>query len=65
VFNDILLGIAGIEIYPVLSLVLFFTVFSVVVLRVVRMDRARVQRLARLPLEPAAERGSVARGLGR
>jgi hypothetical protein len=50
-FNDILLGIAGIEVYPVVSLILFVAVFGVVVLRVARMDRTNVQRMAALPLD--------------
>lgn len=50
-FKDILLGIAGIEVFPVISLVLFVLVFSIVVIRAGRMDRAGAQQLARLPLE--------------
>jgi hypothetical protein len=52
-FNDILRGIVGIEVYPVVSLILFVAVFGIVVLRVVRMDRAGVQRMAALPLDDA------------
>ena len=52
-FNDILRGIVGIEVYPVVSLLLFVAVFVIVVLRVVRMDQAGVQRMAALPLDDA------------
>jgi hypothetical protein len=50
-FNDILRGIVGIEVYPVVSLLLFVAMFVIVVLRVVRMDHAGLQRMAALPLE--------------
>jgi hypothetical protein len=58
-FNDILRGIVGIEVYPVVSLILFVAVFGIVVLRVARMDRAGVQRMAALPLERRDEAGAV------
>jgi hypothetical protein len=50
-YKDILLSITGIEIFPVISLLLFVTVFAAVLISVVRMDRRRVQALASLPLD--------------
>lgn len=50
-YKDILRSIAGIGIFPVVSLLLFVAVFAVVVLRVVRMDGAQARRLAGLPLD--------------
>jgi cytochrome c oxidase cbb3-type subunit IV len=50
-YKEILRSIAGIEIYPVISLVVFVTFFTVVLVRVVRMERSRVDRLSRLPLD--------------
>ena len=41
--------------YPVLSLVLFFTVFLVVIVRVLRMSKAEADRNARIPLEEELE----------
>jgi hypothetical protein len=60
-FNDILRGIVGIEVYPIVSLILFVAVFGIVVLRVVRMDQAGVQRMAGLPLERRDEAGAAER----
>ena len=37
--------------YPILALVLFFAVFTGVIIYVMRMKRADVERLARIPLE--------------
>jgi hypothetical protein len=50
-YREILLGISGVALYPVVSLVLFVTTFGLVLLQVSRMDRSRLQHLAALPLE--------------
>jgi cytochrome c oxidase cbb3-type subunit 4 len=50
-YKEILLGIDGIHIFPVISLVLFVVVFSVMLVRVALMDRARADRLAALPFD--------------
>jgi hypothetical protein len=57
-YKEILLGIAGIDVFPVVSLVLFVIVFTVMLIRVAMMDRARAARLAAMPLDgsPAALR---------
>jgi hypothetical protein len=56
-YADILRRIAGIEVFPVVSLLLFVTVFAVVLVWTVRLAAARLARLAALPLDgrdPAA-----------
>lgn len=53
--KEILRAIAGIDIYPVISLVLFVTFFTTMLIRVWRMDRARTSHLAALPLDGPAE----------
>ena len=65
-YKEILLGIAGIGVFPVVSLVLFVTVFSIMLIRVAAMDRAGVARLAAIPLDevsaiPQHPEGEVAR----
>ncbi len=50
-YKDILRSIGGVEVYPILSLVLFLTVFTIVLVRTWRLDRRRVDRLASLPLD--------------
>ncbi|HXW06757.1 MAG TPA: hypothetical protein VD833_16095 [Vicinamibacterales bacterium] len=50
-YQDILRSTAGIEMFPIFSLLLFVTLFAIVVIAVLRMDRSRVATLARLPLE--------------
>ena len=53
-YQDILQRIEGIGIFPVISLVLFVSLFSVVLVVVVRMDRSRADRLASLPMDDDA-----------
>ena len=50
-YIDILRRIAGIEVFPVVSLLLFVTVFAVVLVWTARLDAARVTQLAALPLD--------------
>jgi hypothetical protein len=50
-YKEILQSIAGVEVFPVISLVLFVAVFTIVLIRVLRADRAELQRQAALPLE--------------
>jgi hypothetical protein len=51
--GDILRRIAGIEVFPVLSLVIFVAVFAGVLIWAVRADRRRLDVLAALPLTDA------------
>ena len=52
-YKDILLTITGIQVFPVVSLVLFVIVFGAALISVARMDRVHVRRLAMLPLDEA------------
>ena len=62
-YKELLRSITGIEIFPVISLLLFVTIFSLALVRALRMDRGRVEHLSRLPLEidetPAPARNEV------
>jgi hypothetical protein len=53
-YKETLRAIAGIEIFPVISLLLFVTVFTVVLVWTIRLDRSRVDAAASLPLDGAA-----------
>ena len=55
-YKEILRGITGIEVFPVISLVLFVLVFGVVLIRVLRADRAELDRHASLPLDEPTRR---------
>ena len=51
--KNVLSNIGGIEAYGVISVCLFFTVFTVAVLLALRMKRTVAQRMGALPLEDA------------
>ena len=55
-YKEILQSIAGIEVFPVISLVLFVAVFAAVIISVARMDRTRAEGLAALPLDESTDR---------
>ena len=57
-YIETLRGIAGIGIFPALSLVVFIAVFLIVLVRVARMDRASIRRFSSLPLDEQAEGSS-------
>ena len=58
-YKEVLRTIVGIEVFPVLSLLIFLTVFVVMLVWVLRMDRARLASYANLPLD---DDGTAARG---
>lgn len=54
-YKDILRSIAGIDIFPVFSLVIFLAVFATVLIKTVRIDRRRLAELSALPLDQPDE----------
>lgn len=58
-YKEVLRTIVGIEVFPILSLLIFLTVFVVMLVWVLRMDRGRLTACANLPLDDA---GPGARG---
>jgi hypothetical protein len=58
-YKDVLRAIAGIDTFPVVSLVIFFVTFALVVVSVLRMDRASAEELAALPLDNDAAGDSL------
>ncbi len=52
-YTEILRGIEGVGIFPIISLVLFVAVFTVVLVWAIRADRGRLDRHAALPLTDA------------
>jgi hypothetical protein len=58
-YTEILRSIEGVGVFPAFSLLLFVTVFSVMLLRVCRMDRARAADHAHLPFETHEQTASV------
>ena len=50
-YKEVLRTIAGIEVFPILSLLIFVTVFVVMLAWVLRLDRSRLSQYASLPLD--------------
>ncbi|SDW72143.1 hypothetical protein SAMN05444411_10245 [Lutibacter oricola] len=46
-----LAGIDGVEIYPIISLLLFFLVFSSMLIFVLKLPKRRIDELSNLPMD--------------
>jgi hypothetical protein len=51
--KEVLRAIAGIDVFPVIALVLFVVVFAVAAVHAFRLDRELVDELSSLPFDPA------------
>lgn len=50
-FKEILNSISGIEIWPIIALLLFMGVFIGIVVWVIRLDKRFIRKMEELPLE--------------
>jgi hypothetical protein len=50
-FSNYLTSIKDVEIFPVISLIIFFAVFVFVLIKVIRMDKNYIKKMGNLPLE--------------
>lgn len=50
-YRNVLESIEGIEIYPVISLLMFFIFFIVLLIRTLKIDNNFIKRMSELPLE--------------
>ena len=53
-YKTIMEGIEGVGIYPIISLILFFGVFTGMLWWVFKMDRHHIDHMGQLPLESDA-----------
>ncbi len=54
-FKEVLQHIEGIEIWPVISLILFFAAFLTIIWRVIRLDKKFVHKMGQLPLDDSGD----------
>jgi hypothetical protein len=47
--------IAGVEIYPIISLLIFFTFFSLVTYLVITSDKKQMDEISKMPLDSAED----------
>ena len=50
-FSTYLEKIVGVSIYPVISLILFVTIFALVTLWIFSIDKKEIERIEKLPLD--------------
>lgn len=50
--QNVMQAITGIEVFPIIGLLIFFAFFTGVIFWTVRLDNNHVQKMANLPLEP-------------
>ncbi len=49
-YKEILQSIEGVEIYPIISLIVFILFFIVVTIRLIKMDKNYINKMKQLPL---------------
>lgn len=49
-YKEILQSIEGVEIYPIISLIVFVVYFIVITIRLIRMDKNYINEMKQLPL---------------
>lgn len=50
-FRDVLQAIEGIEIYPIISMIIFLLFFILIVIWAIKLDKKVVKNMKHLPLE--------------
>ncbi len=50
-FRNNLESIAGVSIYPIFSLIVFFAFFTVLIAYLIKMDKEHIEKASRIPLE--------------
>lgn len=59
--RDVLSTINGIEVYPIIGLILFFLVFTGLLVLVFRMDKKQLTKMSNLPFETDNENKEIKR----
>ena len=57
-YKDVLRSIDDISLFPVIAILIFFVFFAIILVRVIRMDRKKVDILSSIPLETYPTRDS-------
>ena len=57
-YKEVLRSIDGVEIYPIVALLIFFPFFLAVVVRALTTDKEKLRQMAMLPLDASAEADS-------
>ncbi len=57
-YKEVLRSIEGVEIYPIVALLIFLPFFLAVVVRTSRVDKEKLRQMAMLPLDASVEADS-------
>lgn len=61
-YKEVLRSISDVEIFPIISIVIFFLFFVGLVVWVLRMDKKFIRQIERLPLEDWPKQGEAHNG---
>ncbi|MCE1200780.1 MAG: cbb3-type cytochrome c oxidase subunit 3 [Bacteroidia bacterium] len=59
IVTKVLEGVADIQIFPIIGLIIFFTLFVALIIHVARMSREEVEEYSHLPLEDDNDKSNV------
>jgi hypothetical protein len=51
-YREVLQSIKGVDVFAVIALIIFILFFVLVAVRLLRMDKDHLKKMAQLPLEP-------------
>ena len=51
-YREVLQSIKGVDVFAVIALIIFILFFVLVAVRLIRMDKDHLKKMAQLPLEP-------------
>jgi cytochrome c oxidase cbb3-type subunit IV len=51
-YREVLQAIKGVDVFAIITLIIFILFFVLVAVRLIRMDKDHLKKMAQLPLEP-------------
>ena len=64
-FDKVMSAIPGVEMYPIIALVFFFSFFTILVVWFIRADKSRLQKLAQVAIQDDTPHSSASSNLNR
>lgn len=49
--QNVLQSIEGVEIFPIIGLIIFFSVFMYAIIEIIRADKKHIQHMSEMPLD--------------
>ena len=51
-YKEVLQSIKGVDVYAIISLIIFITSFIIITIKILRMDTSYLNKMKQLPLDP-------------